>query len=133
MLRIRPEQLAIFEEEALATFREEAALHLQDQHPEACEELGSAGLDAVVREALAEAMSKGIETRGAALSFIELRLMFGKDFELSPDRKWAEKILAHPTLPDYCKLEAIRERMMERTSGLVVRRSDFDPEAETDS
>ena len=123
MLTIRKEQIRIFEHGKLAVFQEDAAKYLRKEYPESCEELGPAGLGELIEKGLAEARRRGIHTRGAVMIFIELRLVFGEGFELSPDRRWAQKILSHPVIPDYAKMQTIRARLIAASDGRVVRRS----------
>lgn len=123
MLTIRPDQMKVFAQQLLATFRQDAAQSLMDEYPDACAELGPDALQRMIQKGIDDARQYRLETRGAVLIFIELILVFGDGFQLSPDRRWAQKILAHPTLPDYARMQLIRERLVSRTGGLVVRRS----------
>lgn len=130
MLTIRRDQLELFEQQLLATFREDAAQYLRDEYPDACADLGRDGLQRMIQMGLDDARQHGLKTRGSVIIYIELLLVFGERFQLSPDRRWAEKILAHPTLPDYARMQAIRERLASRSGGRVVQRSSSPAEQE---
>jgi hypothetical protein len=52
---------------------------------------------------------------------VELRLEYGADFELAPDRAWARKILSHPALPGHVKLAVIREKLAASTGGRRIK------------
>jgi hypothetical protein len=128
MLTIRPDQMKVFAQQLLAAFRQDAAQSLRDEYPDVCAELGPDALQQMIQKGMDDARQYRLETRGAVLIFIELILVFGDGFQLSPDRWWAHKILAHPTLPDYARMQLIRERLVSRSGGLVVRRSTSQPE-----
>lgn len=123
MLTIRREQLRIFEEQSRENFYDDTAAYLTREYPGPCAEMGPVPLREFIRRSYASARRQNIGSRGAVMIFIELELVFGEVFQLSPDRPWAENILAHPTLPDYSKMEAVRERLISRSAGRVVRRA----------
>jgi hypothetical protein len=51
---------------------------------------------------------------------MELMIQFGEDFQNSRDKKWADEMLAHATLPAQLKLPLMHRRMTALTRGRVV-------------
>lgn len=95
-------------------------LYIEAEYPTHYQHLGREGTREFVIRALANATRMGIELEGAAGVLIELWLMFGEQFERAPDRVWARKILAHPRLPDFVRVETVQNRLLEKTGGRVL-------------
>jgi len=120
MMTIRREQLAALSELATRDFQRHQISYLSSEYPSRARDLGQAGLQAHVEQAMADATQRGILSKGAVAIWIELRLQFGNDLQRSPERKWALKILAHPALPDHVKLDLVRDRLTAHTGGRPV-------------
>lgn len=121
MLILRKDQLDAVRQDAFAQLENELVHHLLTNFPGPAAAVGGEPeMRAFVRRGMAEAARHAIDTAGAITVFVELRLQFGERFERSPDRAWAANILAHPRLPGYVKVGAIRDRFAERTGGRVL-------------
>lgn len=101
--------------------------YIASEYPEKYQQMQETGTQEFIRRGMEKAAARGLRSRGAVAGFIDLMLKFGENFELAPDRVWANHTLAHPTLPDYLKVEAVRERFESQTQGRIIRPSQ--PEA----
>jgi|SRR5580698_618850 hypothetical protein len=124
MLTIRRQQFEALEQASRRNFRDRATAHIAAEYPEYFSEAGEEGTRRLVLAGIEKAAAHGITTEGAVLVFIELMVEVGTDFGRSPDRNWVYKILAHPTLPGNCKVDAVQKRIRSRTQGrsIVVHR-----------
>jgi hypothetical protein len=117
MLKIRDEQMAAFEGDARKRFVERLVARIEANFPEKYGKMGPDGTQKYVEDAIKKAETYQIRTQSAVIMLIELMLNFGDNFELSPDRQWAQNMMKHPTLTDDVKLTAMRDRMTARSGG----------------
>jgi hypothetical protein len=120
MLIVRKEQVAVFRADAQRRFAERMRAYIAEEHPRRYEALGEEGTKQLVQKGIETAAQYGIDAEGPTAVLIELMVSFGEKLERSPDRAWAEKILANPSLPDQVKVSAVRERLTERTGGRPI-------------
>jgi hypothetical protein len=120
VLTIRDGQLDAFRNLATHDFDCKMVAYLREEHPALALPLGQEGLFDLVRRARLAAAGYGVLNTGAVGVWIELWLMFGDELKRSPDRAWAERILRHPVLPDYVRVERVRERLLQRTGGRSI-------------
>ncbi len=93
MLKIRPEQLEEFEDEALRRFEDEMVVHSQEFTPRLCEALGEEQLRVALRQAIKRAQSYGFTNRGPIRLYIELMFLCGSDFDTDPQYPAIAEIL----------------------------------------
>ena len=120
MLTIRREQIHVFAAAQEREWERQLADYLAAEYPAHAQRMGDEGLLALIRRARAAGKPYRIETAGALSLWTELWLLFGDGLRRSPDRAWAENILRHDTLPDYIKVDHVRERLTSRTGGRPV-------------
>ena len=96
------------------------AEYLTGEYPAQVARMGADGLRALIRRARVAGQEFRIEGAGALAVWTELWLLFGDGLRRSPDRAWAERILRHEMLPDYVRVDQVRERLTSRTGGRVV-------------
>ena len=111
--------MSVFRDAAVHDFVEHMATHIRAEYPDKLTKRSDQGVIEFLRHTIAEANAQHIETAGAIAVLIELMMEYGEKFELVPssDRQWAKNMLAHPTLPDYIRLETIRDRFARSTGG----------------
>lgn len=117
MLTIRDEQLEALNAAKLQRFEERMAQYVAAEYPRRYASLMEEGTRRLIRNGIEFGTHHGIETEGALAVLIELMVEFGMQFERSPDRAWAERMLALSSIPGPIKVAAIRERFDERTGG----------------
>jgi len=120
MLIIRDEQLALFRGARIKRFVDDLVRHLAAEYPLHCNGMKKSAIREFVHRTLSAAAKLRIDTEGAIAVLAELRLIYGENFERAPDREWIRNILAHSTLPGYLKVEAVQDRLSEKTEGRVL-------------
>jgi len=117
MVVIRKEQMAAFRMEARKRFAERMRIYIAEEYPAVHEYLGDEGTKQLIQKGIETAARYGIDDNGPTAALIELMVQFGEQLEGSPERAWAERILADPELPGVIKLTVIRDRFEELTGG----------------
>jgi hypothetical protein len=120
MLRIRKEQIAVFNENFLDRLHAHLVSHVAAKYPKQFQKWGEQRTREFVTRGMDKADAHGITTEGAITVLIELMVEVGPAFENSPDRQWAHNILVHPVIPGDLKMDQIQERIRARTQGRVV-------------
>lgn len=109
--------MAVFQATVDARFAEKVEAHIVHTYPEHAHALGKERLRALVESGLEARARLGIRGDGAAVTLIELMVEFGERFERSPQRAWADRMLADAALPGDVKVQAIRARFSAMTGG----------------
>ena len=120
MLVIRQSQLALFEENEQVRYERRLLEYLSREYPGEAARVGVQGLFDLIHRARKAGLEYNIVTVGAVAVWVELWLVFGDGLRRSADRSWAENILTHPVLPDYVRVEQVRERLTRHTGGRPV-------------
>ena len=94
MLKIRKQQMTVFEETAWRRFEDEMVLHSQQFTPRLCVVLGEERLRVALRQAMRRASEYGFTNRGPMRLYIELMFLCGSDFDTDPQYPELGKILA---------------------------------------
>jgi hypothetical protein len=120
MLTIRPEQMAVFDRRAEELFKGRLFLQLARDYPKHFEAMGDQAFRDLIQHAIEGGLTHGIEGQGEVAALAELMLRFGKAFELSPERDWAQKVLAKSAMPGSARLSMIWNRMEQSTGGRLI-------------
>ncbi len=120
MLEIRPEQIKVFENVALESWVNRMTGSIARNYPRQFAAMGRSGARGLVLRAIEKGRVNHVETQGGVAVLIELMIQFGENFERSPDKSWADEILAHPTLPAQLKMQLLYRRMTELSHGRVI-------------
>lgn len=116
MLIIRKEQMGVFEEVALKNFEDRMVIHLGKFFPEQCAALGDDGIREAIRYGIERAESYGIVDERDVCKYIDLTIVFGRDFDESPGTAWASSILNDEFLTDpTAKVERLFREAMKVT------------------
>ena len=92
-LRIRNEQISIFEEPYLRHFAETTLKLMRELYPAHFEALGEDKALERLQRGMARARKLGLEDRYNMLLFSESTFLLGVDFERHPQFEWAPEIL----------------------------------------
>lgn len=97
MLVVRKEQM-----EALAQAQLENQIvdHLYEFFPEQCETLGQLEVCKIVRYGFERAESYGIVADGDVCQYIDVMMVFGRDFDTDPELAWGGAILNDESIKD---------------------------------
>jgi hypothetical protein len=93
MFTIRKEQLAILEKKEIEKFGERMVAHLRKVFPERSEVLGDNGLRDLIRYGVLRSASYRIVAERDVCKYIDLMMVFGRDFDQSRQYSWAAAIL----------------------------------------
>jgi hypothetical protein len=114
MLRVRDEQMKVFEKVALRNFEDEMVQHLKQFTPRHSEIIAEQGVRRVVEIGIERAKGYGLTNRGPMRFYIELMFMLGNDFDTDPQYPWAGEILNHPENADQMeRADSLYNKMME--------------------
>lgn len=94
--------------------------YLAREYPIHCAGMKKSAIREFIHRSIDAAMALRIDTEGAIGVFTELRLVYGENLERAPDREWVRNILAHRRLPGHIKVEAVQNRLSEKTGGLLL-------------
>jgi len=93
MLTIRKEQLAVLQKKEVQKFGDRMVAHLTEVFPEKSKALGEGGLREIIRYGLSRAASYRIAAERDVCKYIDLMIVFGRDFDRDPNQPWAGAIL----------------------------------------
>ena len=94
MLRIRPEQMQIFEDLAFDRFKTGLVPHLRRSFPSKTRALDDAALTAWVAATVTRGQARGFESEADLTRWVELCGLFGTAFDKDPMLPWAGEVLA---------------------------------------
>jgi hypothetical protein len=93
MLRIRKEQLRVLDLDKRKRFIAKMLQHVQEFFPTQCALLGENQLREWVEHGINSAASYRIASERDVCKYIDVMIVFGKDFDQDPRLPWAAKIL----------------------------------------
>lgn len=93
MLKIRREQMKVFEGLALQNFEDEMVIHSKKFSPKMCEVIGDGQVRLAVHEGIERSFAHGFTNRGPVRFFVEMMFHFGSRFDTDPQYPWASEIL----------------------------------------
>lgn len=111
MLRIRREQMKVFQGVALQNFEDEMVAHGKKFSPKMCEMIGDEQVHVAVHGAIERSFTYGFTNRGPARFFVEMAFHFGSHFDTDPQYPWASEILKDKHTLDQMKRS---ERLYEK-------------------
>lgn len=115
MLKIRKEQNDEFAKAALKRFEESMVVHLNKFFPEECNLLGADGTREAIRYAVERAAGYGIVSERDVCIYTDVMFVFGRDFDKSPELRWAGRILNDKSVKDkpYEKADHLYDTALE--------------------
>ena len=107
MLRIRPEQMSVFDEHMRRSFEARLVAHVAKRFRPECALAGEDATRARVRAGIERAVACGVTIEADVARYIELMYQFGDGFDQSP---WAAPILQDPHTSSRPKTDALCAR-----------------------
>jgi hypothetical protein len=98
-MKIRSQQIVVFVATAVGRFEDRMTAHLNKCFAQECGILGD-GLRDMIRHGIQKAAGYGITTERDVCQYIDLMMVFGRNFDADPDLPWASSVLNYPTLND---------------------------------
>ena len=90
---IRRRQMAMFSGTALQSFEDRVSAHLDRCFPVQCKLLGEPGVRETIRYGIERASTYGIKAEREVCKYIDLMVVFGRDFDCDPGLPWASATL----------------------------------------
>ena len=94
MLTIRAAQMDIFSQLAVEKFEGWLLLHLKKFFPGRCKALGEPQLREMIQYGIKRAEAYDVKTRRDVCKYIDLMIVFGRDFDIDDRYPWAREILS---------------------------------------
>ncbi|HEY1219914.1 MAG: hypothetical protein ABSE42_10500 [Bryobacteraceae bacterium] len=117
MLTIRQAQFAIFSQLEVRKFEEWMLAHLKKFFPVQCAAAGDQRLLEMVRYGIQRAAAHGITAKRDVCKYLDLTIVFGRDFDTDRRTRWAGEILArrrNPGVKMQILLQAAKLRLRNR-------------------
>lgn len=106
MLRIRPAQMAVLSELEVRKFEDWMVVHLRRFFPDQCAAIGERRLLETIRYGIRRAAHYGFTAKRDVCKYIDLMIVFGRDFDTGQRTPWAAEILKKRALPG-AKMQAL--------------------------
>jgi hypothetical protein len=98
MLTIRKEQLAAFGPLGKKAFEDRMIAHLKKVFPEQCGPLDAPKLRELIQHGTQRAASYQITSERDVCKFIDLTILYGRDFDKDPALPWAQSVLQNQAI-----------------------------------
>jgi hypothetical protein len=98
MLTIRKEQMAAFGPLALKAFEDRVVVHLKKIFPEQSQSLGEPKLRETIEYGTQRAAAYKIISERDVCKYIDLMIVYGRDFDKDPNLPWAQSTLQNQAL-----------------------------------
>lgn len=118
---IRSAQVNTLSENASQTFEDRMVAHLNRCFPDQCKAMQEPEVRETIRYGVKQAAQYGIKAQRDVCKFIDLMVVFGRDFDRDPGVPWASSILSDralkdPTVRTEALYEAGKQHEKEATS-----------------
>jgi hypothetical protein len=100
ILKIRNEQMEVFEQAAARNFEDRMIKHLEQSFPRHCDVLGETKIRDIIRYGWDRAKSYGLTSERGVRLYISLMFMLGSGFDADPQLPWAAEILNDRAIQD---------------------------------
>ena len=94
MLTIRQAQFAVLSQLEVRKFEDWMLVHLKIFFPSQCAVAGETQLRQMVQHGIQRAAGYGVTARRDVCKYIDLMIVFGRDFDTDKRHRWAGEILA---------------------------------------
>jgi hypothetical protein len=118
---IRPEQMQVFQREALRAFENDMVRHLYQFSPTHCTGIGEENVRRVITLGMQRAATSGFTNRGPVRFYLELMFLFGSYFDTDPQLPpWATALLHDGTSDDQlARASDLHARTLEYRQAVV--------------
>jgi hypothetical protein len=100
MLTLRKEQIAVFGPLGKKAFEDRMLVHLKKVFPEQSEALGEPKLRETIQHGTQRAAAYRIISERDVCKYIDLMILYGRDFDKDPKLPWAQSILQNQVIKD---------------------------------
>jgi len=120
MLTIRKEQLRVFDQDRRSRFLALMLAHLRKFFPARCESLGERGLREWIEHGTKRAATYHVVSERDVCKYIDIMLVFGKDFDQDARFPWAARLLKIPRTKPGEKMNLLFEAAKEHQAQLTA-------------
>lgn len=100
MLLIRKAQMETLRKAAQQGFENKMLAHLNRFFPDACAAMAESGTREIIRYGIGRAKRNGFESEREVCKYIDVMVVFGRDFDRDTNLPWATEILSDKTIMD---------------------------------
>jgi hypothetical protein len=100
MLTIRKEQLAVFGPLGKNAFEDRVVAHIKKVFPEQSQTLGEPKLRETIQYGTQRAAAHRIISERDVCKYIDLMILYGRDFDKDPNLPWVQSVLQNPAIRD---------------------------------
>ncbi len=100
MLTIRKEQIQAFSRVAMKEFEKDMLQHLEQFFPDECATLGGKALREYIQNAIVRAKEYGLTSERDLCKYLNLTMVYGRDFDTDPELEWMRDFLTDPDVLD---------------------------------
>ena len=111
MLKIRTEQLTVFNKQVEQRYQHDVKRYLQGHLPRQADALGEPGLEQLIENGMEKAYGYGIDSKRDMADFLAILLEYGYDFEARAAYDWAATILQDAEMAGGTKLLQLMTRL----------------------
>jgi hypothetical protein len=109
MLKVRKTQMDSLSEAMLKQFEDRMVIHLRSACPEQTHDMPDANLRVMVQSGISKAREYGVIAEDDIRRYLELMIVYGTDFDISPQTSWAGEILQTKDLDGSAKIDRLDE------------------------
>jgi len=120
MLRIRSEQLEVFEQASLKAFEDNMVDYLRDFSPKHAQILDEEQLRAVVRYGIDRAEHHGLTSERSIRIYTETMLMLGGNFDVDPQYPWTAELLGRTEDDQAARVDVISDKAWEYADHVIA-------------
>lgn len=115
MLTIRPKQIAAFSQVEVKKFEDWMVHHLNRFFPDQCQAAGESEVRKLVRHGIGRAGAHGFTAKREVCKYIDLMVVFGRQFDTDGRLPWAAEILGkkRPAAPKMQSLHDAATRYLK--------------------
>jgi hypothetical protein len=130
MLKIRSEQMKVFEQASSRSFEDLMVQHIKEFAPKHVEAIGDQVVHQIVVSGIERAREYGFTTRGPVRFYIELMFMLGSDFDTDLQLPWAaETLKKSDQTPQHIKADELYDKAMDYVDKVIGSNYEFEIEA----
>ncbi|MGH9903690.1 MAG: hypothetical protein ACRD68_17925 [Pyrinomonadaceae bacterium] len=107
MLVIRKEQIEVLREHRLKQFEDRVAAHLRELFPEETAGMDDERLRLYVRGGVVRAEKYDIIEEDNVEKYLEFMMVYGQDFDVEEETRWAREILNNSLLNSFEKIDEL--------------------------
>jgi hypothetical protein len=113
MFTIRKEQVAVLSKVEARTIESRQLSHIRETYPKKVDALGEDKIREIIRDAPKRATKYGFKGDPHVLKYVEVMVLWGRDFDADPQLPWAAQILRKRKKPAV-KLSTLYEEAIKR-------------------